>query len=309
MSDNTPKDETSENPLFDLLDDKLNDSEDAGEPTARATVSEQVPAFNKQDDFPKEILEEIMNPVAGLQEPMSGDDGSESQTVVQEPLKSLSESIQNVQEGSDMASIFSTMGRINMDKYDTKTDPSFKDILDKFKNCLEDHKMISDNEKFDKFTKMCDCLKEVRDYFENQSDTNDEITNRKKLEEHMESFNKWMTDELERMKNVVNEPMFVQLTNKFKEDLKIIIDLYDEYQQCLKDREPSSSDKEEFDKCTKIFDCLKEVLDYFENRSDTDDEITKRRKFEEHMESLKKWIKVISCNECSSIDVINKLTE
>lgn len=41
-------------------------------------------------------------------------------------------------------------------------------------------------------------------------------------------------------------------------------------------------------RCTKMFNCLKEVRDHLENQLDTDDEITKTRKFKELMELLKK---------------------
>lgn len=39
---------------------------------------------------------------------------------------------------------------------------------------------------------------------------------------------------------------------------------------------------------TKMFDSMKEVRDHLENQNDTDDEITKTRKFKELMELLKK---------------------
>lgn len=39
---------------------------------------------------------------------------------------------------------------------------------------------------------------------------------------------------------------------------------------------------------TKIFDRMKEVRDHLENQQDTDDEVTKTKKFKELMELLKK---------------------
>lgn len=43
-----------------------------------------------------------------------------------------------------------------------------------------------------------------------------------------------------------------------------------------------------FFRYTKMFDCMKDVRDHLETQNDTDDEVTKTRKFKELMELLKK---------------------
>lgn len=66
-----------------------------------------------------------------------------------------------------------------------------------------------------------------------------------------------------------------------------IKDLCDKYPKWLEDHEPTS-DKEEFERYTQMFSCIKEVRDHLENQQDSDDDITKTRKFKELMELLKK---------------------
>ncbi|KAL5242214.1 hypothetical protein ACI65C_009624 [Semiaphis heraclei] len=66
-----------------------------------------------------------------------------------------------------------------------------------------------------------------------------------------------------------------------------IKDLCDKYPKWLQDHEPTS-DKEEFEKYKQMFSCIKEVRDHLENQQDTDDDVTKTRKFKELMELLKK---------------------
>jgi len=66
-----------------------------------------------------------------------------------------------------------------------------------------------------------------------------------------------------------------------------IKDLYEKYPKWLEDNEPTCN-KEEFDRHLKVYGCVKEVKDHLESQQDTDDEITKMRKFKELMELLKK---------------------
>ncbi|KAL4096948.1 hypothetical protein QTP88_021815 [Uroleucon formosanum] len=66
-----------------------------------------------------------------------------------------------------------------------------------------------------------------------------------------------------------------------------IKDLCDKYPKWLEEHEPTS-EKEEFERYTQMFSCIKEVRDHLENQQDSDDDVTKTRKFKELMELLKK---------------------
>lgn len=175
MSDDSTKDDATQNSLSELLDDALKDFEDPVESAAPSTISD-VPTFSTDDSFLKESLEETMKSfmnsdqaelAAGLQELILGDAGSDLQAVIQESLKSLSEAKQNLPEGSDMTSMFANMGirdDISVDEdmlpmlmqfmqpllSKEVLYPSIKDLCDKYPKWLEDNKSTCDKEEFER---------------------------------------------------------------------------------------------------------------------------------------------------------------
>lgn len=216
MSENQSNHDKSQNALSELLDDALKDFEDSSESATPSTTISQIPAIDAADDFLKESFEETMKSfmngdqaelAAGLQEFIMGDAGSNLQAVIQESLKSLSEAKQNLPEDNDMTSMFANMGL--QDDVNLGEDmlpmlmqfmqpllskevlyPSIKDLCNKYPKWLEDNEPTSDKEEFERYTKMYDYVKEVRDHLENQQDTDDEVTKMRKFKELMELLKK-----------------------------------------------------------------------------------------------------------------------
>ncbi|XP_050436991.1 peroxisomal biogenesis factor 19 [Adelges cooleyi] len=215
MSDNPPAEDNSQNALSELLDDALKDFEEPNQPTSEPVVTD-MSAVSSPENFIKENLEETMKSfmngeqaqmAAELQEIMMADADVDLQSVIQESLKSLSEAKQNLPEGSDLSSMFANMGvgdDLNLDDdvmpmmmqflqplfSKDVLYPSIKDLCDKFPQWLEDNKATVEQDEFDRYTKMFDFMKEVRDHLETQNDSDDEITKTRKFKELMELLKK-----------------------------------------------------------------------------------------------------------------------
>lgn len=177
MSENSPKEDNKQSELTELLDDALKDFEDPGEtPEAIEEVS-KIPPLNAGDAFLKESIEETMKSfmnvgeaelAAGLQEFMSGDE-SNMQAIIQETLKNLVDSKENLPEGSDLTSMFANLDMQDNAQINLEDDmlpmlmqfmqpllskdilyPSIKDLCDKYPKWLEDNEATSDKEEYER---------------------------------------------------------------------------------------------------------------------------------------------------------------